>query len=268
MTWILILLILCGAALLYYSWQVEPHRLQITHHTIPSRHPSGKTVRVVQFSDVHIRKGQKEDSLVHLLEKIQSLSPDVVVFTGDFYDNYHRYHNEAKAVRILSRLDVPYAFAVYGNHDYAYDSQQPYQRIMHASPLKLLKNEEFYIEEYDLAVVGLDDAVHGVPRSVAHRHEAHFTLLLGHESDLALRETSIPYDLALCGHSHGGQINLSWLPFYSHLKLPKSHDMKYRAGFYPASNGARMYINRGIGTTHLPLRLGAIPELSVFDIQL
>jgi len=70
------------------------------------------------------------------------------------------------------------------------------------------------------------------------------------------------FDLVLAGDSHGGQLSLNFLKrrisFYG-LYTP------YVSGLYEKSGG-QIYVNRGIGTTILPIRLGARPEITVFEL--
>jgi hypothetical protein len=74
--------------------------------------------------------------------------------------------------------------------------------------------------------------------------------------------TDHPVDLLLAGHTHGGQV----APFGLALTLP-SGSGRYVAGWYRDA-GPPMYVSRGIGTSLIPVRLGATPELVRFEWQL
>jgi predicted MPP superfamily phosphohydrolase len=67
--------------------------------------------------------------------------------------------------------------------------------------------------------------------------------------------------LVLSGHTHGGQI----APFGITLVTPRGSG-SYVKGWYH-QEGHSMYVMRGIGTTGVPLRIGATPELLVLDIE-
>ena len=72
--------------------------------------------------------------------------------------------------------------------------------------------------------------------------------------------SSPPLSLCLSGHTHGGQIALAgWAPF-----RPVGSG-RFVAGFYDVP-GCRLYVSRGVGTSVLPLRWGAAPEVAVFDL--
>jgi predicted MPP superfamily phosphohydrolase len=70
------------------------------------------------------------------------------------------------------------------------------------------------------------------------------------------------FDLVLAGDSHGGQLSLNFL---KHRISLYGLFTPYVTGLYEKSGG-QLYVNRGIGTTILPIRLGARPEITVFEL--
>jgi len=71
----------------------------------------------------------------------------------------------------------------------------------------------------------------------------------------------VPFLLSLSGHTHGGQV-----PFFgSPLMLPPGSGA-YNHGLYVTQYGP-LYVSRGIGTSELPLRIGARPEIAEFDLK-
>ena len=89
-------------------------------------------------------------------------------------------------------------------------------------------------------------------------------ILLAHEpSGFAFdRAAELGIDLMLTGHTHGGQLALDFV----HRGLNLSH-LLYRctSGWYE-NRGAKLYVNRGIGTTGFPIRLGARPEITLLEL--
>jgi predicted MPP superfamily phosphohydrolase len=76
------------------------------------------------------------------------------------------------------------------------------------------------------------------------------------------RAVELGIDLTLAGHTHGGQLSLEFL----HRGLCLSRfETPYVSGWYEKSGG-QLYVNRGIGTTGLPIRLGARPEITVLEL--
>jgi predicted MPP superfamily phosphohydrolase len=70
-------------------------------------------------------------------------------------------------------------------------------------------------------------------------------------------------DLTLAGHTHGGQLSLEFL--HRGLCLARE-ESPYVRGWYEKS-GRQLYVNRGIGTTVFPIRLGAPPEIRVLELS-
>ena len=66
----------------------------------------------------------------------------------------------------------------------------------------------------------------------------------------------------LSGHTHGGQVRL---PFFTSQFLP-THGEKYVSGLFD-KNGSFLFVTKGIGTTKLPLRFGAVPEVAFIAID-
>jgi len=67
--------------------------------------------------------------------------------------------------------------------------------------------------------------------------------------------------LVLAGHTHGGQLRL---PFIGALKTPPGSG-KYECGSYQKGS-IRMWVNRGIGASILPLRFRCRPEVTIIQI--
>jgi hypothetical protein len=70
-------------------------------------------------------------------------------------------------------------------------------------------------------------------------------------------------DLILSGHTHGGQITFFglWFPFFD---LKYGH--KYRTGIYSLGDKI-LLVSNGLGTTLLPLRFFARPEINVITLK-
>jgi predicted MPP superfamily phosphohydrolase len=272
-------LIFITLSICIYAIFVEPRRLTITRHRINSDLlPKGfHGVTIVQFGDTHIGPQYSLAQLEHLVTTLNSLKPDVVVFTGDLFDarrkiNFASYDPTTTLASIRAQLGK---FAVYGNHDFGY------ARIVRLSGpflqgagFEMLLNESKRITlpsgEY-ITLAGLDDYVCGKPnpRSAFTKLDADgFNLLLVHEPDVADRFTRYPIALQLSGHSHGGQVSL---PILGPL-IKTSLGRRYISGLYRVQDKLRaerpymLYVNRGIGTTRIKVRIGSVPEVSVFTL--
>jgi predicted MPP superfamily phosphohydrolase len=115
-------------------------------------------------------------------------------------------------------------------------------------------------------LIGLDDFTAGQPEIPAQKQpdSAVTTLLIQHSPGyFAPQENLISRyrpDLCFSGHTHGGQITLLGFPIWN-----PAGSGPFSFGFYDTPL-CRLYVSRGIGTSLLPIRFGARPEVAVFDI--
>jgi predicted MPP superfamily phosphohydrolase len=87
-------------------------------------------------------------------------------------------------------------------------------------------------------------------------------ILLSHNPNSFDRAAELGIDLTLAGHSHGGQLALSFVNRGITLVRPET---RYVSGWYEKP-GSQLYVNRGMGTTGPPIRLGARPEITVLEL--
>ncbi len=262
-----------------YGFLIEPRRMSVTRHDVYSdKIPEAfHGIRIVQFSDTHIGPHYSLKRLEVLVETINSLKPDIVAFTGDLFDagrngNINKYDPTA----ILSLIQASVGkFAVYGNHDFGYSRKnRATGPFLQNAGFEMLLNESKRIKlpggEF-ITVSGLDDYVCGKPNTrsaFAKLSDRHFNLLLAHEPDVADSLARYPIDLQLSGHSHGGQVSLPVVGAIIRTSLGR----KYIGGLYSVQERIRknrpfmLFVNRGIGTTRIPIRLGSVPELCVFTL--
>ncbi|MDZ5470594.1 metallophosphoesterase [Bacillus sp. 31A1R] len=258
----------------FYAKKIEPKLLQtsyenIIHKDIPT---SFNQLKIVQFSDTHLGFHYDLNDLIHLVDKINTINPDIIFFTGDLMDEPNKYTQAESIIPILSSLKAPLGkFAVYGNHDHGGYGSDIYKTIINQSGFKLLFNsfEEIkLIDNERIYIAGIDDAMLGKPniREIAEKiPENSYKILLSHAPDLADDAVNFGFQLQLSGHSHGGQIQI---PFLGVLVKPPYAE-KYYEGFYQikGKQDLTLYVNRGLGTTRLPFRFLSRPELTVFTLN-
>jgi hypothetical protein len=74
--------------------------------------------------------------------------------------------------------------------------------------------------------------------------------------------TSYPNSLVLCGHTHGGQVNLPWM----WKKFTLMENIQYKQGLHALGNGRLAYISRGVGSV-LTFRWFAPPEIVCITLR-
>lgn len=259
---ILILFLLFGGCI-FYAFKIEPYR--ITSNELYLNEKTSDFVKVVQFSDTHIKKDFTYKNLDKIVNTINEQNPDVVVFTGDLYDNYAKYNDDENIIKELQKINAKYdKIAIWGNRDYGGGAVRQYENIMEQSGFTVLKNGNWYITtdtNKKILFTGLDDSMLGnvsMPTSTQ-IYESDYDILLTHEPDTADSVQEYPYDLILSGHSHGGQVNIPFLPAINQKAVAyTSLATKYVGGMYELNANTQMYVNTGIGTTHLSVRLSLI----------
>lgn len=266
--------ILLGALALAYAFFIEPQLLMTKDHNMEAKSEESSrdttAYTVLQFSDLHMGAGYDEPRLDRLVKKINKISPDILVFTGDLYDNYSVENNDSMVVEKLSQMKAKCGkLAVWGNRDYGGGAALHYAEIMQKSGFHLLKNETEIIalpEGKTIAVKGLDDWLFGSPGQTDLKvSAADYRILLMHEPDAADQLPQDAADLILTGHSHGGQIRL---PFTRVVTTRMAR--KYISGFYRPAAGTEdnLFVNTGLGTTRIHARFLVPPRIDVFHISL
>lgn len=285
----LALLLLLGAGLLFsYARFLEPRfidetRLVLTDTNIDGPLPAGfnEPLKAAVIADLHFSSYYTPKDFQRVVERINAMEPDLVFFLGDLIDNYQSYEGDTDAiVQLLSAIKtsgrttvtmengvVHDKFAVYGNHDYGGGLEHHYRDIMEASGFHVLINETVTLDRWNLTITGIDDMVigYGDPSCAEALPEDSYNIVLSHVPDICTELSDDPVDLMLSGHTHGGQITV---PLLSDYVLPPYGRIFVR-GEYPFENERNMmlYVNRGLGTTKLPLRFLASPELTAVILK-
>jgi uncharacterized protein len=263
-----------GSGGYFYANRIEPSLLEINtldikHSLIPKNFDG---IKIVQFSDTHVGFHYSLQQLKKLVKKINNLQPDLIFFTGDLLDEPNKFEEINQIVPILQELNAPMGkYCIFGNHDHGGYGSDIYRNIMEMADFTVLLNESRAIKLKDdssIYLVGIDDLMLGKPNlEIAQKHvpDNGFKLLLSHAPDMADEASNYSIHWQLSGHSHGGQVKL---PFIGALVIPP-FAQNYPEGYYSIgeTNPLSLYVNRGIGTTRLPFRFMAKPELTVFMLR-
>lgn len=260
---LLLILLPCGIA--FYSFYIEPFRLTID--TLSLESSLSREVRIVQVSDIQISRHYTTENLEKVVQAVNRQQPDILLFTGDLYENYASYRDDEALISLLSQMDAKYGkFAIWGNRDYGGGAVRKYESILAQSGFTLLTNASVSIPVSDTDTVflaGLDDALLGQPDITPilqqlSGDENTYTILMTHEPDTAEQYAQMGFDLIVSGHSHGGQVNIPFFPtITTHLAE------RYIDGLYSLSEQTQLYVNSGIGTSRIPVRFRVPPEISL-----
>ena len=255
--------------LLVWGKFVEPNMLVINDYKVEIQDlpESFNGVRIVQFSDLHYGL-TKESRLKKIIKNINSLHPDIVVFTGDLVDmSYELTDNDIEVLaNNLKNINAKLGkYAIYGNHDV---NNSNYDDIMYDAKITVLKNN--YDTVYNktnegIVIYGLDDTLEGTPKisNINNKEVKNIKnrIILVHEPDYT-DEFINDYDtsLVLSGHSHGLQVNV----IGSKLFAPKG-SKKYYKDHYEVNN-TPLYISNGVGCSGINFRLFSTPSINIYRL--
>jgi hypothetical protein len=224
-------------------------------------------VRAVLISDIHVAgPDMAPERLARIVAQINALRPDVVLIAGDLVSDKTvatRTYPMAEAVAPLARLRARLGtFAVLGNHDHWRNAAEA-RAALEAAGITLLTNGA--ARAGPLAIGGLDDDFTGhddMRRTLAAiRRVRGARILLSHSPDpFATLADDVP--LMLAGHTHCGQIRL---PLIGAISYESRYGSRYGCGRID-EHGRTLIVGAGLGTSVLPLRLGAVPDLWLVTI--
>ena len=278
--WGLLSLLLPPGAILYGSLiernTFRVKKIELAYENLPE---GFRDYRIVHISDIHARSfSKREKSFQRAVDKINALDPDMIAFTGDLITMTPDELNPISAP--LSSLKAKDGvFSVLGNHDYCMYSDISQTEKQKCIEDLIIKEREMgwdlILNEHRIIRKGKDSiAVIGVENTSPSRHfpsrgdlnkasegtEGMFRLLLSHdpmhwEAEIIGKD----YPLTLSGHTHAMQVSiLGW--------SPSSLIFKHHRGLY-TEGIQNIYVNKGLGETIFPARIGAIPEITLITLK-
>ena len=225
---------------------------------------------IVQLSDIHAGMFMRESQMADYACIANGLKPDIIALTGDFVATTS--DQVEPLMRAISGLEAKHGvFACLGNHDIFTRSEDTISRRFSSAGFKLLRNksELIDIDGAKLNVIGVDyffgtrstsGALDQVLREVSMEGT---TVLLQHAPQLFPQAAKFGIDLTLSGHTHGGQIALT---FGDVIIAPARFSTMFLAGLFKIGD-SHLYVNRGLGTTGPPIRINAPPEITHITLK-
>jgi len=254
----------------FVGWTFNPSKINLSKLSIPlSRLPvEFDGYRIAQLSDFHLGTWLEGQDIIHIVEIVNQLEPDLVAITGDFVNSDPERYAPI-LIQALSKLKAKdYSVAVLGNHDH-YTNSILIREVLQKSNIVELRNRIHPIQRNSayLYLAGIDDHLtrnDDLPSVIDQiPDENSSVILLAHEPDFAdISSKSGKFDMQISRHTHGGQI---CLPILGNLYLPRL-GRKYPSGKYQVDDMV-LYTNRGLGTSWLKLRYNCPPEISVFTLR-
>lgn len=215
-------------------------------------------------SDIHYGPLFDRKRAESLADALNAMDADILLLGGDYGEDTR---TALKFLDILPPLWAKYGvYAALGNHDHM-GSESEFGKLLDAlnragyNPL-MNAAHTIPIGSATLCICATDDIKRGVPRFEPILQEAaaaDFTLYAPHSPDVlpvAIHQAGLRFDLALAGHTHGGQLVF----FGRSLHSSSRYGDRYRTGWMQV-DGREVIVSNGVGTSLLPMRIGAPAQI-------
>lgn len=275
LSYLAIFIFLVGITFIYAKYigttGIKVREYNIINENIPS---SFDGFSIVQFSDLELGTTFDVSDVPKLVNEINSLSPDLVVFTGDIVAPNHTLSEEDQdfLANELAKIDPNIGkYSVRGDDD-QYTSV--YDQVMASADFKDISNSYeliYYKGLVPIVMYGLDSLNAGTQEYTNTfsypsededvNYTASYRILLAHEPDTVDYVERFNISLMLSGHSHNSEINIPYLRDYYNIKgASKYYSESYKVG------GTELYISSGLGTSKYKMRLLSKPSISIFRL--
>lgn len=242
-----------------------------THHVVREytivlrkNMPELDNLKVVAVSDVHLGTIIKSKRLMKIVESINILEPDIIIFAGDLVDE-----DIAPVIRdnmgsVLEKLRAKYGvFAVLGNHEY-FGGADAATNYLERHGITMLRDRVAILPNI-FNIVGREDKeksrFSSAPRLsldvlLEKCDKSLPTIIIDHQPTDIYSRVKYDFELSIFGHTHHGQ--LFPLNIITNRLYTISHGFR-------TIDGKNFYVSCGIGTWGPPLRTGSRPEIVVFN---
>jgi predicted MPP superfamily phosphohydrolase len=261
--------LIAGAGLAAYAGYIEPRRLVVRELDLSLPHWPERLagLKAGVMSDLHAGVPYAGlDAIRRAVDELNAREPDVHLLLGDYLDASQKWRKPLAPERVadeLARLRAPNgAIAVIGNHDWRNSGDRMW-RALEAVGITVLEDRAVELDGFWVA--GLADLRHRRPDIGAALREVPAgapVLMLSHDPDLF---PGVPnrVSLTLSGHTHGGQVAI---PGLRRPMLPSYYGERYARG-HIVEHGRHLLVTSGVGTSGLPIRFLAPPEVYVLTLR-
>ncbi len=247
-----------------YGLIIEPRRVVVTQLQ-KQVGLKGATFKIVQLSDLHLAgMGTTEEAT---LNHIKALKPDLILLSGDVIDDRK---NLPELDAFLKTMPAVIKVATLGNWEHwsGTDLKQ-LSALYKRHQVRLLVNQclPLVVNGVHFSLAGLDDYTAGEPDLIRTLQQCtkEAPIIMTQHSPGLFDEAPSPelgqIVYSLSGHTHGGQLAMGKHAFFT----PRGSG-RYVAGSYQTAWGD-LYVSRGIGTSVIPLRIGARPEIVLLELK-
>jgi hypothetical protein len=247
--------------------------IRITTETIPipERAAGLDGLRIVQIGDVQGDGRTDASKIEDVVTKINSLKPDLILFSGDLVTSGERYIESTSSILGMLRPGIA-TIAAIGDHDMFSNKQKVRENLLKSGMIVLEDSTmDIAVRGGTLSITGVTYTYRKRPSTdtldqVSINGKGAYRILLAHQPANALVEyaASRSYDLFVAGHTHGGGIAFG-IPGLL-LIAPASFETRYVSGLYKEAN-TYVSVTNGIGFTLAPIRYHAPAEITLLILK-
>lgn len=262
------LLPVAAAALVCVLGVLNAKNIVVTEYEVTLNKPMPSAVRIALVSDMHLGTSIHEEDLPGIVDKVNALSPDLILLGGDIYEERTTKEELSASYTAFSHLYAPLGvYFVPGNHEYraqkdgALDLISMFQNL-EAAGITPLKDESVDLTGFYL--IGRDDFDSLTRAKLATLLEdvdqTKPIVVLDHEP-LELEEAKgAGVDLQLSGHTHAGQL------FPGGLFTELFGIFEYSYGYHKDGK-FQIIVSSGIGAWGFPMRVGSPTEIVLVTLK-
>lgn len=246
---------------------IEPRCIEVSRHTVllPELPLALDGMVIAQLTDLHYGPITPTATIRDAVAIAAQEKPDLIALTGDFI------HNNVDQALPLAPLLQPLSVARFGvvaclgNHDYRDGSGNTVAKTLeqHAG-VRVLRNESMVLAP-GLALAGIEDTTNGrpdAPRAFAHVPDSAACIYLSH-NPVGIWGATKRSCVALSGHTHGGQVRIPGLAPHRPVGMDGFPILEGWGVF----DKAQLFISRGVGLMHEPLRFLCPPEVAIITLK-
>ena len=268
----LLIIILCSIFL--YSRYINTKGLKVKEYSVvDSKLPNNfYGLKIVQISDIHYKVTTDYDDLKKIVNEINLLKPDIVILTGDLFDENITYDQNDfnDLTEILKSIDYNIQkYAIKGEDDLKFDN---WENIINDSDFKNINNSYELVFSNGIEPIlligiesnyennNIEETLNNIYSEI--NLEYNFSILVIHEPDIIDYIDYSKFNLILAGHSHNGQIVI---PFIGGI-IKDKYAKKYYKDYYELNN-TKLYISSGIGTSKYKFRFLNKPSINLYRLR-
>ena len=202
------------------------------------------------------------ERMAEVVDNLNARELDLLLLGGDFSVVNSHYVGTLREISKTQTADG--IFGVEGNHD-------NYTRLFEAKKnygIGILDNDGLRIRD-GFYLAGIRDFWResaNIGKALEYVDTDAFVLLVTHNPDALMKESTVGIDLVVAGHTHGGQISLFGFPIYLLLGSVSDYRTRFSNGFNTCNDGVLVYTSKGIGDYYNWPRIFARPEVIIFTM--